>query len=194
MTRRNEFVQRIEEAPIIAAVRNPEDLAAAIESDVEVLFLLGGSIITVADDVKRIKNAGKMAIVHMDLVAGLAAKDAAVDYVHQVAHADGIITTKASLIAHARELGLGTVLRYFVLDSMAVANMRKEASMPLRQRPDVIEILPGIIAPKIMRKACQESPVPVIAGGLIKDREDVMNALGSGCIAISTSCHDVWEM
>lgn len=194
MARTNEVIQRIEEAPIIAAVRSKADLMAACKADLSVIFLLGGDLMTIRQDVAMIQEAGKAAVVHIDLIQGLSGKDAALDYLHEIVHADGIITTKAALIAHAKELGMGTILRYFVLDSMAVEAMHKEGRVPIHQRPDVLEILPGVLAPRVMQEICGASRIPVIAGGLIKDREDVMNALGNGCMAISTSNQEVWRM
>ena len=60
-------------------------------------------------------------------------------------------------------------------------------------RPDFIEILPGTM-PKIFRRVCGEIQTPVIAGGLISDKEDIMAALGSGACAISTTNPQVWFM
>lgn len=59
-------------------------------------------------------------------------------------------------------------------------------------QPDAIEILPGIVVPKVIKKINAISRVPVIAGGLITDKEDVMNALSSGAIGISSTNQDVW--
>ena len=36
--------------------------------------------------------------------------------------------------------------------------------------------------------------LPVIAGGLISDKEDVMGALGAGAAAVSTTNQKVWEL
>ena len=77
---------------------------------------------------------------------------------------------------------------------MALSNIEKLTRVNRAAMPDVIEILPGIIVPKIMRKISAMSCVPVIAGGLIKAREDVMNMLKNGAVAISTSARDVWFM
>ena len=107
--------------------------------------------------------------------------------------ADGIITTKSNLIAHARELELNTVLRYFILDSLALQNIEKQARSP-GIKPDIIEFLPGIVLPKMIKRINKVSRVPIIAGGLIADKEDVMNALDAGALAISTTNHDVWEL
>ncbi len=126
------------------------------------------------------------------LIVGLSAKDASLDYLKDIVHADGVITTKHSLIAHAKEIGLATVLRYFILDSMALVNIEKQQRTGAL--PDVIEILPGIVAPRVIRRIVAMSRTPVVCGGLIQCREDVMHALGSGASAISTTSSEVWYM
>ena len=51
--------------------------------------------------------------------------------------------------------------------------------------------LPGVM-PKIIRKLASEMEVPLIAGGLITDKEDVINALSAGALAVSTTLSDIW--
>ena len=58
-------------------------------------------------------------------------------------------------------------------------------------RPDVVEILPGAM-PKVLRQLTAFSPVPVIAGGLIHDQEDVIAALDAGAAAISSTDPAIW--
>ena len=189
-----EFLEKIEASPIIAAVKDDRELAKALQSDVDVVFILYGDVCTIPMIVDRIKEAGRTAMVHLDLVSGLSPKEISIDYIRMRTRADGIITTRANLIRHARESGLATILRYFVLDSLALINIEKQSQQHHASQPDLIEILPGVISPKVLSRICQMSRVPVIAGGLIHDREDVMNALNAGAIAISTSTPDVWEM
>lgn len=189
-----EFLEKIEASPVIAAVKDDWELTRALRSDVDVIFVLYGDVCTIPVIVQRIKDAGRTAMVHLDLVAGLSPKEISVDYIRLQTRADGIITTRANLVRHARESGLATILRYFVLDSLALTNIEKQSQQHHASQPDLIEILPGIISPKVLSHICQMSRVPVIAGGLIHDREDVMNALNAGAIAISTSTPDVWAM
>ena len=189
-----EFVEQVEATPVIAAVKDDEGLARCLASDVEIVFILYGNICTIPDIVAKIKDSGKTAMVHIDLIGGLSSKEISVDFIRQYTRADGIITTKVNLIAHAKEIGLATVLRYFVLDSMALVNIERQSRENRDSQPDMIEILPGIIVPKMVRKICSMSKVPVLCGGLIQEKEDVMNALANGAAAISTTCPEVWFM
>ena len=189
-----EFVEAVGDNPIIAAIKNDEGLKNALKTDVGIVFILYGDVCTIPKIVSTVKKAGKIAMVHVDLIMGLNnSKDVSLDFIKEYTEADGIITTKGNLIPHARELGLNTVLRYFVLDSIALLNIEKQ-SRPGTVQPDIIEILPGIIVPKMIEKINRISRVPIIAGGLISDKEDVMNALSNGATAISTTNEAVWLM
>ena len=189
-----EFVEAIEAAPIVAAVKDDAGLEMCLKSDVDAVFILYGDICTISDIVAKVKDTGKIAMVHMDLINGLSPRDISTDFIRKYTRADGIITTKSNLITHAKEIGLATVLRHFVLDSMALINIERQSHTGRESQPDMIEILPGIIIPKMIRKICSMSRVPVICGGLIQDKEDVMHALASGATAISTTSSEVWFM
>ncbi len=193
MTNRD-FIEKVEVTPIIAAVKDDEGLKKALREDVEIIFVLYGDVCTIPEIVMQIKKADKVAMVHVDLITGLNnSREICIDFIKNNTEADGIITTKSNLIAHAKELELNTVLRYFILDSMALTNIEKQAANK-SIRPDLIEFLPGIVLPKMIKRINKVSRVPIIAGGLISDKEDVMNALDSGCIAISSTNEDVWEL
>ena len=178
------------DCPVIAAVKDMEGLEASLRADVKVVFVLFGTVCNIAEIVERIKSADRLAMVHLDLITCLSAKDVSVDFIRRNTRADGIISTKQPIIARAAELGFCTVQRFFVIDSMALANVTRRHDAC---RPDFIEILPGVM-PKIIRRICRETPIPVIAGGLIADKEDIMGALGAGACAISTTNPKIWNM
>ena len=75
-------------------------------------------------------------MVHVDLISGLSPKEVSVEYLKEHTEADGIISTKPSLIKKAKELGMYTILRYFLLDSMAFENIRQQQHIV---RPDFKE-------------------------------------------------------
>lgn len=185
------FYDAIESSPVIAAVKDMGGLENCCKmEDIKVIFVLFGDICTIAGIVKKIRDAGKIAMVHMDLVVGLSGKEIAVDFIRNNTMADGIITTKPVLIKRAKELSLYTVLRYFLIDSMALENIRHQQ---YHLRPDFIEVLPGLM-PKVIKEICRTTKIPVVAGGLISDKESVMAALSAGAIAVSTTNQDVWKM
>lgn len=185
------FYDAVEGNPVIAAVKDETGLEAALSSeDIQVLFILYGDVLSISGIVERAKEAGKLVLVHMDLINGLSAKEIAADYICYQTKADGIITTRPAMIKRAKELGLYTVMRFFIIDSMALSNIHKQYASV---RPDFIEVLPGVM-PKIIRKICRESRIPIIAGGLIMDKEDVVSALDAGAISVSTTNRDVWFM
>ena len=187
---KTELLKILEECPLVAAVKDEEGLKKSLESGIRVVFILFGNICSIPELVRQVKDSGRMAIVHVDLITGLSQREICVDFIRRQTRADGIISTKAALISRARELGLITIQRFFVIDSMALSNVERQKDSC---HPDFIEILPGTM-PKIFRRICSQLQTPVIAGGLISDKEDIMAALGAGACAISTTNPQVWFM
>jgi glycerol uptake operon antiterminator len=184
------LIQCTEEYPIIAAIRNLECLDKCKETDCKIVFILFGDICNIGDIVKKVKEIGKHAIVDIDLIMGLDSKEAAVDYIKQNTDADGIISIKPVLIKRAKELSLLTIQRSFMIDSLAYDKLIAQSQ---EYSPDVIEILPGCLF-KVIKSLSKEVKVPLIASGLIKDKSDVINALKSGAVAISTSSKEIWSL
>ncbi len=178
----------LEDSPVIAAVKNDEGLKHSLESECQMVFILYGSICNVADIVGQIKERGKLAIVHVDLTAGLGSKEVAVDFIRQHTGADGIISTKPQMVKRAMELGLLGVQRAFIIDSMALSTTRKQMDA---FHPDLVEVMPGII-PRVLKEIRGYTDIPLIAGGLISNKKDVMAALSAGADAISTTNEALW--
>ena len=185
---KKEFRDALENSPVIAAIKDDEGLAKCKESDSCVIFILYGDICSIADIVAEVKSAGKIAMVHLDLVSGFDGREIAVDFIRHNTRADGIISTKTAQINRAKELGLYAVHRFFVLDSRSLENIRRQSAA---SKPDCIEILPGIM-PKVIKRIVRHQHIPVIAGGLIDDKEDIMTALKAGATAISTTRQELW--
>lgn len=181
-------LEKFEANPIIAAVKDERQLERALCTDCEIVFFLFGSVCDICAMVERVKAAGKMAFVHLDLTQGLAAKEVAADFIREFAHADGVISTRPQLVRRAKAIGLLTVLRIFLVDSISLDSLRRQVDAC---EPDLIEIMPGVM-PKVVQRVCRTAGVPVITGGLIADREDAMAALSAGALCISTTCETLW--
>lgn len=189
-----EFYVAVEANPVIAAVKSDAGLQAAVEmEEIQVIFVLYGDVCTIPEILERIKAAGKKAMVHIDLIAGLSAKEISVEFIARQTRADGIITTKPALVRRAKELGIFAVLRFFVIDSLALKNIENLEMQCGTSRPDFIEVLPGVM-PKVLGRIAKVSRIPMIAGGLITEKEDVIAALSVGAIAVSSTNQDVWKL
>lgn len=121
----SEFMEALENSPVIAAVKDDDGLKKCLETDSSIVFILYGDICNIPQIVETVKSAGKIAMVHVDLIHGLSPKEIAIDFIHQYTKADGIISTKALLIKRASELDLYTIHRFFVIDSMAYESIFK---------------------------------------------------------------------
>ena len=186
---RKDLLEIIADSPVIAAVKDEEGLEKSLRTDCRIIFILYGNICSLTTIVEKIKNRDKLAIVHADLVQGLSAKTEAIDYIKNNTKADGILSTKGNLVKHAVDIGLIGILRNFIIDSMAMENVKKQVELA---HPDIIEIMPGII-PEIIEKLKNEIKLPLIAGGLISDKKDVIAALSAGADAVSTTKEELWN-
>jgi len=186
---RKDLLEIIADSPVIAAVKDEEGLDKSLRTDCRIIFILYGNICSLTTIVEKIKSRDKLAIVHVDLVQGLSAKTEAIDYIKNNTKADGILSTKGNLVKHAADIGLIGILRNFIIDSMAMENVKKQVELA---HPDMIEIMPGIM-PEIIEKLKNEIKLPLIAGGLISDKKDVIAALSAGADAVSTTKEELWN-
>lgn len=177
------------ENPIIPAVKSYKELDICLKSAADIVFVLFGKVTDIDKIAKKIYDSGKIAIIHIDLIEGLSSKEVSIDFIKAYTNAAGIISTKAGLIKYAKNQGLLAVQRFFILDSLSFENAKKQAPVTAA---DAVEILPGVM-PKVIRELSAMSPKPVIAGGLIASKEDVMSAINAGASAVSTTDINVWK-
>ena len=147
-----QFIDLVEANPVVAAVKDDAGLEKCIASDIGVVFVLYGDIVSIPGIVSRLNAAGKTVLVHMDLITGLAPKEVSVDFIHAKTSAAGIISTRSNLIEHAASLGMNTVLRYFMIDSIALRNVQRQSESKVQ--PDIVEILPAILLPEFISCSC----------------------------------------
>ena len=184
------YREAIEDFPVIAGIRTDNDLNECLKTDCQNIFILYGNILNIGDITRRISEAGKYAYVHMDMIEGISSKEIAVEFIKEHTSAVGIISTKSALIKRAKELDLFAIQRFFILDSLALKNIKKQME---QTRPDFIEILPGLM-PRVISDLKKEVGQKVIAGGLISRKEDILDALNAGATAISTTNSELWYM
>ena len=172
---------------IIAAVRSDDDFKKSLQSGVNIIFDLNPDLITLKEKIETAHNADKKLFVHMDLASGIAKDKSGMQYVKN-SGCDGVISTRVNIIKMAREMGMFTVQRFFIVDSHF---MDTTVEALKSSKPDMIEIMPGI-AYKAIRSLKKNLSLPIIAGGLIDCAKEVENAVKAGAAAVSTGKKELW--
>lgn len=187
---KNMLTEKLNKSPVIAGVKNIESFEDALNSSCDIIFLLCGNIFNLKDLVKRAKDKNKMIFIHVDLVEGFSRDSVALEYISKEIKPDGIISTKNNQLKTSKSMGMLTVQRIFIIDSLSIDTAIKASKMI---NPDAIEIMPGIM-PRITKTFSTSLDMPVIVGGLVRESEDIINALSSGALGVSTSSNKLWEM
>lgn len=176
--------------PMITSLLTDEDMDDLLATSSNISFLLAGDIFSLEKMVARVRDAGKLVFVHFDLIAGIGKDNAGVRFLADQVGADGIVTTRSNIVLASKRHNMMTVQRLFALDSVSIDNGMRVIKTT---QPDAIEVLPGIVVPRIIERIHREIDVPVIAGGLITDLFDVEAALACGAVGISTSAKKLWQ-
>ena len=173
---------------VAAAVRTEEDFQAALNSQIEIIFLHGTNLLMISQQIQRAHAAGKKLFVHMDFADGIGKDKVGLEYLKREG-ADGIISTKTGMIRQARDIGLTTVQRFFIVDSHSVDTAVDAIRIA---KPDIVEIMPGVVCKKIVEFAHKVN-TPILVGGLVEFRQEVDEALAAGAEGISTAARELWD-
>ncbi|MCC3355523.1 glycerol-3-phosphate responsive antiterminator [Bacillus sp. REN16] len=177
------------QSQVIASVKEEADVEKAINSKANIVFLLTGNLINVNDYLKRLQKADKQVFIHIDFIDGLSNTKSAIKYIAHTWKPTGIITTKSALVKYAKEEKLMAIQRIFLIDGAAIS---KGIEMSLSCKPDAIEVLPGLM-PTIIDQLTKKVRLPIIAGGLIASKEDILQGLEAGALAISSGNPGLWN-
>ncbi|WLR49291.1 glycerol-3-phosphate responsive antiterminator [Halobacillus litoralis] len=174
---------------VLPAVKKIKEFEALLESETDYIILLESRLGLLRKLVKIGQKAGKKVFVHVDLIQGLKADDYGMEYIGQEVKPDGVISTRAHVIQQAKKYHLVSVQRLFLIDSQAIEHNVK---IIRKTEPDFVEVLPGVL-PGMIKEIKEHIGIPVIAGGLIRSKEEVDQALASGASAVSTSRSELWR-
>jgi len=185
-----QFFECLERSPVIAGLINEEQIEECKKSSCEIAYILFGDICNISEIVDKVIEAGKIPIVHIDLINGLSSREICVDFIHKCTRAVGIISTKSHLIKRGNELGMITIQRFFMIDRMNYNNIKKQIR---DTSPDIVEVMPAGLTKMIEYVMEEINGRPLVASGLIIDRSYVLKALSAGAVAVSTTNTDIWE-
>lgn len=184
----NEFFNIVSKNPIIASVTDLNQLDVALSSPCQIIFLLTGNIFNLKEVSNKIFEKNKELYIYVDEIDGFSKDSWGLEYIIKNIPLSGIITSKSNLVKQSKNMGVFTIQRMFIHD---IISLNKLFHSIRECRPHGIEILPGII-PKIIQHIVDITKIPLIAGGLIFEKDDINISLKSGAIAISTSNIHIW--
>jgi glycerol uptake operon antiterminator len=182
------FLRSLEQNPVVPAVRGPDsDLDAALAGEHPAIFVLGGDVFKVFG---RVGSRGRrpQIYVNVDLVGGIASDASGLRFLSR--YVEGVISTHRHVIELAKTSGLITIQRLFAIDSGAVERGLK---LIRRAQPRFVEILPALAYREIARQYSEVLDLPVLAGGLLKSREDISTILEARAVGVSTSDQGLWN-
>ncbi|GGA33025.1 transcriptional regulator [Kroppenstedtia guangzhouensis] len=185
------FQEGIRRHPVIAAVRNEEELKRLENSRPQVCFLLFGDINTLPSMVSQVRRMGKQVYLHLDLAQGFSNDRAALKYIHKEIKPDGVVSTRTHLVRNAREEGLFVIQRLFIPDTMSVETGKH---LLKQSKADAVEVMPGIVPDWVYDELRRKRDLPIVAGGLLRQAGDVIQALQNGASAVSVSGGDLWNL
>ncbi len=184
--------QYLKDQQVIPAMRQLEDLDLLLNKEsITTFFVLNCTIFQLQEILKGAKKRAKQVFVHVDLVEGLGKDPQGVRFLAESMGVGGIITTKTGLIKEAKQLGLLTIQRFFMVDSEAI-----KAGIRLAKgaNPDALEILPAFLPRHYLELLHKELKLPVLAGGLIRTKEEVKGLMNQGFLAVTTSEKSLWTI
>lgn len=175
--------------PVAAVIRRGEELPRALASQVPAIFFLRAPAFHLGPLVWAVQARKKLAFVHIDLIAGLGKDRAGVNFLAREIGVNGIITSHSALVAAARAEGVIAIQRLLLYDDMALPSAMAALE---HARPDIVEVLPGVIFPAVVDLIRARLSTPIIVGGFVSTEGQRVSALQQGAVAISTSTATLW--
>ncbi|WP_252314095.1 glycerol-3-phosphate responsive antiterminator [Sinobaca sp. H24] len=174
---------------VLPAARTAKEFDGLLKKEGTHIVLLNTHIAQLKSMIQLAKSENKKVILHADLVQGLAHDEYAAQFLCQHIKPYGLISTRKQMLITAKKHKVLAMQRLFLLDSLAL-----DTSFRLIDdvKPDIIEVLPGVI-PGMITEVLERSGIPVVAGGLIRSREEVNSALQAGATAVTTNRKELWN-
>ena len=183
------LVEAFARVPVAAVIRRGEELPRALASQVPAIFFLRAPAFHLGPLVWAVQARHKLAFVHIDLIAGLGKDRAGIAFLAREIGVDGIITSHSGLVAAAKAERVIAIQRLLLYDDMALSSAMSALE---RARPDIVEVLPGVIFPLVVDQIRSRLSLPIIVGGFVREQQQRDDSLKRGALAISSSSTSLW--
>lgn len=177
---------------VIPSLRNLKNIEKAIKSPSEYILLSEVNIGNLKEISAICRKAKKKVLVSVDVLGGFKGDKIGVKLLKNLFQIDGVVSTNVQVLRMAKQEGLLTVYRLFMIDSRSLTR----AAQILKQGDfDCVEVLPGEYAYQkvdIIKKHLS-SDVQLIASGFIETQEIADKILSKDFIAVTSSQTKLWN-
>ncbi|MCL6616812.1 MAG: glycerol-3-phosphate responsive antiterminator [Anoxybacillus ayderensis] len=174
----------------IATIKHPKHIEQFLKTNWKTVLLQTGTISVIKRYVELLKAHDRYVFVHVEKIPGISYDKEGLQFLSKFVQPHGIVSTKSTLIQLAKKEKLWTIQRLFLVDTDAV-----ETGLQVVQQvtPDALEVMPGIV-PDMIERLAQQVNIPIITGGLIQNRDQMVQALKKGAQAVSTGNPLLWKI
>lgn len=174
---------------MLPAISDFKALEKFVKTGLEYCVIMNFPLIQIKHVCTLLKEHHKKCFIHLDLIKGIANNEFGAEYMIETFAVDGIISTHPSVIEIAKAKNVKTVLRIFIIDSLA---LNKSLNIAKKYQPDYIEILPAF-SYELKARIEAEVSIPLIGGGLVSSVEMVDRCLAGGLVAVTCSESKLWK-
>lgn len=186
---REEFYKRLVKVKKIASVKEPKFIEEALRAELSAVVLSIGNIGVIKRYVDLFKSGGFPVFLHIERLGGISHDREGIDFLAHCVKPDGVVSTRNSLIKEAKKQGLLTIQRLFLVDSDA---MKTGMQSVQETQPDAVELMPALL-PQVIQEFGKKTDIPVIAGGLLRNRDQMAEAVRHGAVAVSMGNCRLWK-
>lgn len=184
-----EFRARLAQTKLIASVKEAKHLEKAAEANLSAAVLSIGNIGVIKGYVDFFKSREIPVFLHLERIGGISYDREGIAFLAHYVKPDGIVTTRNTLVKLAKKQGLLTIQRLFLVDSDSL----KSGLQSIQDtQPDAVELMPALL-PEYIEEFRSMLDTPIIAGGLLRKREQMEVVLQHGATAVSVGSPSLWK-
>ncbi|MFP3388859.1 glycerol-3-phosphate responsive antiterminator [Brevibacillus sp. SIMBA_040] len=184
-----EFHARLAQTKLIASVKEAKHLEKAAEANLSAAVLSIGNIGVIKGYVDFFKSREIPVFLHLERIGGISYDREGIAFLAHYVKPDGIVTTRNTLVKLAKKQGLLTIQRLFLVDSDSL----KSGLQSIQDtQPDAVELMPALL-PEYIEEFRSMIDTPIIAGGLLRKREQMEVVLQHGATAVSVGSPSLWK-
>ncbi|MBW7651718.1 glycerol-3-phosphate responsive antiterminator [Anoxybacillus sp. ST4] len=174
----------------IATIKHPKHMEYFLKTRWKTAFLQTGTISVIKRYVDLLKEHDRYVFIHVEKIPGITCDKEGLQFLAKFIRPHGIVTTKSSLIHLAKKEKLWAIQRLFLVDTDAMMNGLHSIQ---QVAPDALEVMPGIV-PEMIEYLVKKTNIPIITGGLIQNKNQILQSIQKGAQAVSSGNPEIWKL